>query len=210
MSNEILRVKGVARYPWFNKPDTKFNEDGVYKCELEIGPEAGAAITQRFEAMQAAAQAEAQKAAKGKKVKLADLPIQPKYDDDGNETGNYILKASSYATGKNRKTGETYQRKLAIFDAKGKPTNVQVGGGSTVVLAVQPSTYNSATLGVGVKCYLEAVQVIELVSGGTRTADRFGFGVVEGGYEADDTQANDNEPEAEDEAPSAAADYDFS
>ena len=47
---------------------------------------------------------------------------------------------------------------------------------------MEPSAYDSASIGVGVTLRLEAVQVISLASGGGRDASGFGFGAVEGGF----------------------------
>ena len=33
---EFTTPKGIAQYPWLSKPDTKFNEEGVYKVDLII------------------------------------------------------------------------------------------------------------------------------------------------------------------------------
>ena len=36
---KLVTPKGVAKYPWLTKADTKFNPDGVYKTDLLISSE---------------------------------------------------------------------------------------------------------------------------------------------------------------------------
>ena len=31
----FMTSKGQAVYPWLNKPDTQFDANGVYKCQLK-------------------------------------------------------------------------------------------------------------------------------------------------------------------------------
>jgi hypothetical protein len=187
MADTILHVRGVARFPWLNKPDTKFDSDGVFKVDLEIDADTAAPLIRKFNDMRAETMKEAQKALKGKKAKEADLPIFPKLDEDGNETGSFVLKAKMKASGISKKTGKPWQRSVPIFDAKGKPANPQIYGGSEIVVGIAPKAWSNPKGECSVTCYLEGVQVIKLsAGGGGGSAASLGFGVVEGGFVADD------------------------
>lgn len=178
----MIKARGRAVFPKLNEPDTKFNPEGVYTTKLIMTPEEAEPLLAQLERMQDDAVKKAQAKKKGKRVKTQDLPIQPEYDEEGNETGNFELKTKMKASGVSQKTGKPWTRKLPLFDAQGNPTNVRVGGGSEIIVAMEPSAYDSASIGVGVTLRLEAVQVISLASGGGRDASGFGFGAVEGGF----------------------------
>ncbi len=203
MADTIIHVRGIARYPWLNKPDTKFKAEGLYKVDLEIDADTAEPLIRQFEDMRAQEMKAAQKALKGKKAKEADLPIQPKLDEDGNETGLFILRAKMIASGVSKKTGKQWSRAVPIFDTKGKPANPQIFGGSEIILGIAPKAWSNPKGECSVTCYLEGVQVIKLSQGsGGASAAALGFGAVEGGYSADD-DASDEVSEEE------ASNYDF-
>ncbi|MCH2199767.1 MAG: hypothetical protein MK081_13390 [Flavobacteriales bacterium] len=201
-----LQARGRAVFPKLNEPDTKFNPEGIFTTKLILSPEVADPLIAKLEAMQAEAVKKAQAKKKGKRVKQQDLPIQPAYDEDGNETGDYELKTKMKASGVSNKTGNPWTRKLPLFDSTGKPTNVQVGGGSEIICAMEASAYDSASIGVGVTLRLEAVQVVNLAAGGSRSASDFAFGSVEGGFVSTDESevASSDETSEED-----AAEYEF-
>ena len=192
----ITNVRGIARYPWLNKPDTKFDAAGVYKVDLELDAETAAPLVELCERLQDAAAKEYAAAKKGKKAKLVDLPIQPQLDPEtGEETGNYILRAKMKASGVTKK-GKAWNRVVPIFDAKGKPASIDIYGGSEIILAVKPHGWSNPKGECSVTFYLEGVQVIKPSKGsGGASASGLGFGSVEGGYvaEEDDTSVSDDE-----------------
>lgn len=212
MANNTMRVRGTARYPHLNEADTKFDDAGVFKTDIILDQETGSAIEQRFEKMRAAKLAETQKQLKGKKAKEADLPIQPEYDDDGNETGNYVLRVKMKASGISKKSGKAWSRQLPLFDAYGNSTKVRVGGGSEIIAAFEPAAWANPKGECSVTCRLEAVQVINPVEGGGGSASRFGFGEVDGGFKASEFAVNEDSTDASSEAGDEAdisEDYDF-
>ena len=199
-----MQARGIAVFPRLNEPDTKFDAAGVYSTRLRMTADAAAPLLSRLEKMQEAAVAEAQAEKKGKRVKQQDLPIEPELDEDGNETGNFILKAKMKASGVSKKTGKPWSRKFPLFDSNGQPTNVNVGGGSEIVIAFEPSAYNSASIGVGVTLRLEAAQVIR-VAGMGQSSGNFGFAAVEGGFVDEGDVPTGEEPVVTD----SADDYEF-
>jgi len=182
---------GIAQYPYLTKPDTKFNPDGEYKLKLEVSDASGNAALVTFldEQMEKSVEL-AKKDPKnaGKKIKVGDAPYNLD-EDTGKLTLGFKLKAIVRP-----KTGEPFEQRPAIFDAKGKPLqkDAKIGGGSKVKVAYEVIPFYTALVGASVSLRLKAVQVIDLVefSGGA-SADAFGFG-EEDGYEAEDNSATGN------------------
>tara|TARA_S200002703_G_scaffold158622_2_gene169507 strand:- start:1690 stop:2313 length:624 start_codon:yes stop_codon:yes gene_type:complete len=197
--------KGVAQYPYLDKPDTKFNPQGDYKLNLvldkknakELMSLVDNEIDKKFVAVS--------KEVKGKRVKKADPPYLFEMDDDGNETGNIVFKLKQKAE-ITSKTGKTINMKVRLFDAKGKPLNdVAVWGGSLVKCAGSLMPYYTPTLGVGVSMKLAACQVIDLVTSDS-SADTFGFN-EEDGYEAEQKSEEDILPEEEGHIEESESDF---
>ena len=80
------------------------------------------------------------------------------------------------------KSGESFDNKPAIFDAKGNPlTNINIWGGTQMKVSAELIPYYTNMVGAGVSLRLRAVQILKLVEGGT---DSSGFGFEkEDGYE---------------------------
>lgn len=176
--------KGVAKYPWLNKPDTKFNPDGDFKVTLVVPVEEADAIMQFLDEQMAASEALAKKNNPGKKVKVADAPYSAD-EDNGTVEINFKLKAKV-----TMQSGDSFEQKPALFDAKGKPlADVNVGGGSKIKVSYECVPFYTALIGAGISLRLRAVQVIDLVefSGGA-DAGAYGFG-EEDGFEAENNSS---------------------
>ncbi len=179
---------GIAQYPRLNQPDTKFNPDGEYKVKLEITNPSDVATLSAFLDEQVEKSLKlATKENPGKKIKQGDAPYEVD-EDTGKMVVNFKLKAKVKT-----KSGEEFEQRPALFDAKGKPFNdVNVGGGSKIKVAYEVIPFYTALVGASISLRLKAVQVIDLVeySGGA-SADSYGFGEEEG-YEAEDNSAESN------------------
>lgn len=205
MSNEIIQLQGIAVWPHLTRPDTKFKDEGEYHTKLRIDAEVAEPLIEQFEEMQQAEMKEVQKKKKGKRAKAADLPIQPEYDSEtGEETGYYIARAAMKASGKSKKTGKNWERKVPLFDGRGKPlpSKVRIYSGSELILAIEARAWSNPKAEVGVKLYLEAVQVIKAVGGSGASASKFGFGAVEGAEdievpEDEDTDGDDDQADTD-------------
>ena len=164
-------VKGVtdvgkAIYPHLNKPDTRFQKEGVYKVTLELAPnQAELLLKQIDEGVKVA-----QKESGSKSTKTANPPY--KKDEDGNLQFNFKCKASGVS-----KTGQNWEQKPKVFDSKGTPLKDDkvIWGGTTMKVAYEIIPYSNNMLGSGVSLRLKAVQIHELVSGGGASADTYGF-----------------------------------
>lgn len=211
MSKIRMQTRGIAVFPFLNKPDTKFDSNGEYHTKVRIDSEAAEKLLEKLTAIQEAEMEIVKGKRKGKRTTAADLPLQPELDrETGEETGSYLLKVATNATYKSRKTGKIIQKVLPLVDARGKEmsNSIDIWGGSEIVAAYQARPWSNPKGEVGVKCYLEAVQVIQLSSSSPR------FAPVEGGFEApevDDEEAEDIEDDLDVDADDDddGAGYDF-
>lgn len=186
---------GVARYPHLNKPD-EYQGVRKFKCDLILDREDAQAVIEKIEEALPAAEAlrdEFVKAAraKGKKTKEQDrmLPYSELIDKDtGDETGQVVFKFSSNAEWKDAK-GNVQARKIPFFSAKGEAvpdgTKPTLWGGSRIRLSYSVFPYhNAGANNYGVSLRIEAVKVIEAVSGSGGNAAGFGFDEAEEGWSA--------------------------
>ena len=235
----VTSPTGVAVYPHLLEMDSyqlKEHRKKEFNTGLLLNPEneADAAFIAQLDALAAEAfeDAKAQLQAKidspdtkGKdkasaKQALAGLelhiPYKPEYDDEGDETGKVIVHTKCMAGGTDKKTGKDWTKTLPIFDANGQPvttqdrTEMKLWGGSQIAFSAEvfPFVAEGLKLG-GISLRLQAAQVIEANGGGNRSADSFGFGVVEGGFTTNNftnAASGDTGSDAEEEA---AVDDDF-
>jgi hypothetical protein len=199
--------KGPAQYPHLIKPDTKWKPEGEYKTGLILEGSDHVAMEKVVDEVMAVAEAEAKKTAKAKKkpvsqVKAADMPFTPEADEEGEETGRYIYKFKSTASGTTKKGGH-WERKMPIFDAKGKAVTglKSIFGGSVIRIAYKAVPWVNPKLEYGVKLQIEAIRLLELkTGGGSRGAGDYGFDDEEEGFEADDAGASAFEGSDDDDA----------
>jgi hypothetical protein len=192
---------GIAQYPYLNKPDTKFNPEGEYKVNLEINAEDATDICTFLDEQLAASIAKAKKENPGKKIKEGSAGYEL-----NEETGKVVVKFKLKAK-VTTKSGDSWDQKPVIFDAKGKPLVAapNIGGGTKMKVAYEVIPYFTAIAGAGVSLRVKAVQVIDLVEfKGGADAGAYGFG-EEDGYEAATTAAQ--EDDFTDETQEATADF---
>lgn len=235
-SVDAITPAGIAQWPKLNTPDT-FKNKTTFNTKLVFDPDEDSVVNKKaanlvnaatqlrdefFDALvadmreQAAELRGAKKGAKAKEIEakidaLEKAPIgKPEADEEtGEETGKVIILAKTNATYTDRK-GNTKERRLDFFDARGRKmkTAPTIGGGSTLKLGVTMRPYVVDSSGqVGVTFYLNAVQVIDLVSYGGRDASAYGFG-EEDGYEYDEDAASQF-ADTESEGDNAPADANF-
>jgi hypothetical protein len=144
-NTKILTLAGIAKFPYLNTADTKFNPEGEYRIRLildddanqekgtnkgrsiremleeaaqKIHDETKADLEQKFKEAKGADKAKIKKALDG--LKLADLPVRAVYDDDGNETDQIEIAFKMKAQRKDKKTGAVIKMVPKLFDAKGR------------------------------------------------------------------------------------------
>lgn len=204
MAKKLLTSpRGIASYPHLNKPDTKFDADGVYTIKVVVSKkdEKAKALIKLIDTEMAAVLKLAKDEAKGpkavKKVKpCEDKPYSFETDEDDKPTGNVVFTFKMKASGKNRKTGETFNQKPAVFDASAKPLiNAKIGGGSEVKVSFEIVPFYQVKIGAGVSLRMSAVQVLKLVEWGTGDGTYYGFE----NEAPEEDEDSDDEDEAEDE-----------
>lgn len=182
-----------CRYPFLDKPDTRFDKDGVYRIQLVFEKD-----DDFIEKVKKASLREFEKAKESMKPKDAatlkyHCPAKPIINDDGDDTGQVELSFKSKASFTDHKTGERRAIKVPVFDAKGKPLKVipRIGNGSKVSIAfnvaphVVTGTFYYTT-------YLNAVQIVELLEFNP-DGTSYGFGKHTEGFDVNDIE--EKEPE---------------
>ena len=163
--------------------------DGVFDTKLRLEADLADVLMALIDTAMAESFAKGKKdnPKKAKTMKRADPPYAPALDDDDNETGETEFKFKLNAKGSSKKTGKTWANKPGLFDAKGTPlVDVEIWGGTVAKIAYHMNFWHRATdNATGVKLHLVGVQVLDLVSGGERTAENIGF-EAEDGYETAD------------------------
>jgi hypothetical protein len=189
--------KGVARYPWLNKPKTQFKAAGEYVVDLILpgqDPKTLALIEQingwteqAFNAFYSAA------SAKNKKIMKKGFPYSEEYNKQDELTGNMVFKFGCGTGYEDKKTHEMKEMRPGIFDIHGTkldPAENMVWGGSIIRVQFSPGPMKDGVMGyvvastqqVGVKLYLNNVQVIKFVQG----QDSNPFGDASEDYPDDD------------------------
>lgn len=164
---------GTARYVHLAQPDTKFDAEGVFNCQLILDAEGFAHFKKALDAF-----IDSQT---WKNKKKLNMPFE-ELDDDA---GWAIKTKSQYRVplfdSKNRKVFDTRKD-----DPEDYP---RVGSGSKLRLAVTFNAYSNK--GEGVSLFLNSVQVIDLVEYGGGSP----FDEVEGGFEAEEAESESGFPE---------------
>jgi hypothetical protein len=185
MANKTFTTPvGVANYPYISKPDTQFDAEGVYKVTLAVPEDEAKPVIELINA-ELLAGVKALKESKPKtKFKSAPLPYAKELDDDGNETGNVLIKFKSKAA-----------YKPSVFDAKNNPmVNHNIWGGSEIKVNGAIAFYSSPSIGQGVTLRLRAVQVIQYVEG-SDGAGKFNFEEEDGYVAASSSEEESEAPE---------------
>ena len=195
MNKTFTTAKGIAYYPYISAPDTKFDEQGHYKVNLCLSEEDAQPVIELIKQSVVEGIKALKKDKPNMEIKQAPLPFSKEVDEDGNPTGNVIIKFKSKAA-----------YKPAVFDSKGNMmTNSNIYGGSEIKVNGSCAFYHTAMLGAGVSLRLRAVQIIQYVEGASG-ATKFGFEEVEGfTIEEDVSVSNTEERAAAAEEPKLAA-----
>ena len=184
---------GTAVYPHLSQPDTKFNEDGEYHTKLRIPMKDASELLETLESLYETEYKKICKEKKKQKLKRFDFPWTEELDDEGNETGNVLLKLKMKA-----KTKEGQNIRPLIVDSKREPMAEMIGSGSQLKVAFNPWCWFVPMLGVGMTLRIQGVQVLDLVeyssgrSGKDLFEDEDGFETVAGALE--DQEEQDDSP----------------
>ena len=188
IKTELTTCKGtVIGFSAITSPSTKFNPDGQYSISILIPKKEGEEMLKQFQEIKRQQYKTFGKSSTAQEISRLKPYVVVVKNDDGeivsetpDEEGRFILKATEKATIR-CKNGEVINKKIKVFDAKGKPCNdLKIGEGSVVRLAIDVAGYTVAGK-TGISVGLKAVQVIEYIEYGEGgTAENFGFEVEEG------------------------------
>lgn len=176
---ELLTPVGTARYPHLNEPDRRFNDDGVFSCDLilEANGETEAFMEKIMYEWTEAAEYAKDQAGKAN-AKAANPPWAEEEDDEGGMTGRIILKTKLKHIVRPRNS-TPWKKKVHIVDSQKNPMGEKVGPGSQLRLKIAVRGWFMPTNGAGASLDLIAAQVFELKQGGGATD---GFDAVEDGF----------------------------
>lgn len=185
---------GTAVFPALKRPDTKFDELGIYKADL-------AAPLSEAEGLMAELTA-IFKGHTGKAPSKADNTMWYLEEDkeSGEPTGNVVFKLRI----KNRigKDGKPWDRRPKQFDARLKPIDVNPWGGTKMIVSFDVYEWNAGGK-KGVSLQPVGVQIIDLKAGGGGSdPSAMGF-AAQDGYVGDDTQSGSDYGFDSDETPDA-------
>jgi len=217
MSNkreQFMTPKAEAVWAFLDAPSDTYNPDGVYTVCLAFDPDDGdfkklikALKDKRDEDFEKWSR-DNPKQAKGAKP----APISKKETDaDGEPTGRRLLTFKMTAKGKSRRTGKEYTMSPDIFDAKGGKLDPvpAIGGGSVLKVAFETfGTYVASSRLFYLSLQLRAVQVLELVEAGNRSAEYYGFEEEEGYAPTARTPWFNTDDDVEDDEADAVVGYD--
>ncbi len=168
---------GTAFYPRLDEPDFEFKDAGEYRVTIRLNPEDVEDVREQLQALFDEGIKKLKEIGCKAHPALNGLPIKEEIDRETEKpTGAYLLSASMIASGKNKKTDETWEKRPVIVDSQKQKVTEKVWGGSDLRFSAMVGTYNpNKKIGYGIKLYLEAVQVRELVTGsdGTEAFDTF-------------------------------------
>lgn len=209
----------IAKWPKLSEPDYGTKEypkpEGEYSVKLvwdETDPayeKFRAKMDGYLDAAVAAGQVQFDSLKKPQRDKLGSMKVNPMftpvYDADENLTGQVEMKLTMKASGvvkKGPREGKKWARSPSLFDALGRPIKgkVDIWGGSELIVAfsfAEGGYFVAGTGACGVKLQLEAVQIVTLRAGGERSADSYGFGKHDGGFDASTVSSKGDDEEDE-------------
>lgn len=186
-TNRIVTPKGIALWPKLNEPDYKFKAEGEYSVKVRFTAEASVELRKQLDALMAEARKQFETdsdPAKAKKYAkyTSDMPYKPHEDEEGNETGDFVVtfRQKAKITPKNP-AKKPFDVKVPLFDAKGKPMSEPIWGGSTIKVSFETFPYAMpSTSKIGLSLRLCGVQVIDLVTGNGGDGSSMGFSEEDG------------------------------
>lgn len=193
---QIVTPVGTAYYAHLFKPAVFEGKTGDYEISVVFPGN----YTEKLKNMidKVLEQAKESEKFKGKKFTRPLLGYQEKDEDDETFHGATVFKFKMKPEGTNSKTGETFKRKVAVFDAsKALVKDIAIGNGTTVKVCATIAPYYTSKTVHGIGLYMEAVQIIDLVEWtGEKSADSYGFEEEDGftvGAFNEGTSANEAE-----------------
>jgi hypothetical protein len=214
----IVTPVGTVMWAAVDKPFTRkgSGDKPAYSIKILLSKADGdelnkkiAPLVDQAKAQLAKAASEAKNPKERKAIEASEQTcvLTPYVDDDGDETGEWVLSCKQNAEIA-RKDGTVSNATIGVFDAANQPMHdAKVGKGSRVRVSFDPNPYFSPGLKkYGVSGYLVGVKVLEFIPyGGGGSATAAGF-EVEDGYVA---KTEEETPFSESEEAASAGRSDF-
>lgn len=197
---------GEGLHVWVNKPDTKFQADGLYHFKLGVTGDAAQSFKEEIASL---ADAAFEAATKGKDPETGKprmtpaeakkwsvyYPFEEEEDEDGNPTGRvwFIFKQNAIIY---LKDGTKKKFAPGVRDAADNAIKDTIYGGDTIRACWKERvTRMPSSKQIGVRLDFAFVQLLKKGqrSGGGGSLGDFKFGAVEGGYVSQDGGSEDNE-----------------
>lgn len=180
--------RGEFHYPWLTKPDTQFNDDGLYKVGLIVSGDNADALKAKIEAASQAAldeHTEDMTSAKRKKWSLY-VPFEDYEEEDGSSEGRTVFNFKQNAIIKKR-DGDTIDVQITMYDAKGNEVEINVFSGTIgkVMFSMRPIVMASS-FKCGVRLDFFQVQIIKPSKGNKRKS---GFSSNDDGWDSAEGEA---------------------
>jgi hypothetical protein len=182
-------IGDFSDYPWINKPDTKFNADGLYHTGLDVPLEEALPTMEKIEAAAKASlakQTDEMTPGQAKKWSL-QLPFEELEDEEGEKTGIVRFTFKQNAKIKTKDKGVKHI-KIEVRDAADKIIDASIWGGDKgrIMFTMRDIVITSAQR-AGVRLDFAKVQLVEKGNGTSQ-----GFGAVDGGYVANEGSSEDD------------------
>lgn len=196
---------GIAAHPWLNKPDTKYNDSGVFKVDLRLTGEAAQKFMDQIKAQSDRFHAEHTAEMKPVDAKKWTVfyPFEEVEDDDGNKTGEVLFKFRQNHTIR-LKSGEEKKVTLRLQNGGGKDSDKAIWGGSELrTMYATRDIVMTSNKEVGVRLDFCGAQVKVYGTGSSGG----GFGAVDGWEDDGSEEEAKGVPDAGSDASSASGDY---
>ncbi len=162
--NVFTTPVGELVYPWVTKADVRYEPDGVYQTKLLLPFEGAQELIATLEGVLNGF-IETLDVAKQASYNAAPV-YEEEVDEEGQETGNILIKFKLKALVTPREGDPFTQAPVIIYAQDGSKVEEPVYGGTIARLKGQIVPYTNAAAKVaGVTLRLRAVQVHELVTG---------------------------------------------
>lgn len=189
-------IEGVSRFPSLVRPDTRFDPEGVYKCDLRVRPEDATQYIEKLERIRDEYLASLEEKVR-RRAKVKDVYIE-EVDAEDNETGFYLFRTKVPAT-ITTKDGRVISMRPRFFDVANnlldddQVDKLDIWSGSVLAIQVEVKPYMIQTdKTVGVTLRPKNVQLLKIVSG--ETASPFtARGEVESPVDEDSTDVDDED-----------------
>lgn len=185
---KITSPEGILEYPQsLQKPNTKFDTNGIWQCNLILPAEEGLAFKEEIEKLFENEIVDAVKSYANlkKKPKLKPLAIEE------NEDGTLTFKLKMKTT-----LGKKKIRPIIVGE-DGQPVDAQLATGTKAKVGIVLYGWHSASMGIGVTMQPRAVSISEVVE--YQAESGFDFNIDSSAYKDDEAEPVTDDPEDQEE-----------